>query len=160
MASHIESATQRPLFPNERRVQKRHTIAAVVYFLYGVFYLFGAQYLVSMRATQRGMSNSRLFFILGVVLTIVLPLLIHSRFTLMLHLGWKPQVPSKTFCLNLTLILGLLVTARVVALLRGGLYTQTPLHTAALGIAAVTAGCLIWAGLSRPAWVSRNAQGP
>lgn len=151
--------TQRPTVPAGDSLQKRHTVAALVYFLYGVFYLFGAQYLTSMQMTQRGMSHSKLFFFIGGVITMLFPLLIYSRFALALSLWWKPQAQRKTLFISFTLLLGLLVMARVMALLRGGLYTKTPLHTAALIIAAINAACLLWAGLSRPAWVTRDAQG-
>jgi hypothetical protein len=36
------------------------------------------------------------------------------------------------------------------------LYLKTPLHTVALMVAAVNAACLIWAGVSRPFWVTRE----
>ena len=61
---------------------------------------------------------------------------------------------------GLTLLLGLLVVARVMALWRGGVFMKTPLHTAALIIAAINAACLLWAGLSKPMWVTRESQGP
>ena len=161
MARHPETtAIQRPTASAGEALQKRHTVAAFVYFLYGVFYLFGAQYLTSMQMTQRGMSNSRLFFFLGGVITILFPLLIYSRFALALSLWWKPQAQRNTLFISFTLLLGLLVVARVMALLRGGLYTKTPLHTAALLIAAINAVCLFWAGLRRPVWITRVAQGP
>jgi hypothetical protein len=135
-------------------------VAAIVYFLYGVFYLFGAQYLTSMQATARGLSNPRLFFVLGAVITILFPLLIYSRFALALSLWWKTSAHRKTLFINFTLLLGLLVVARVMALLRGGLFLKTPLHTAGLIIAAINAACLLWAGLSKPGWVTHEAQGP
>src|SRR5262249_21127777 len=69
--------------------QQRYTIAALVYFLYGLFYLFGAQYLTSMQATERAMPNPRLFFALGTLLVVLLPPLIYSRFALALSLYWK-----------------------------------------------------------------------
>jgi hypothetical protein len=150
---------QHPTAPAGDALQKRHTVAALVYFLYGVFYLCGAQYLTSMQMTQRGMSNPKVFFFLGGVLTVLLPLLIYSRFALALSLWWKPQAHRKTLFISFTLILGLLVVARVIVLLRGGLYTKTPLHTAALIIAAITATCLLWAGLSQPVWVRHDAEG-
>jgi hypothetical protein len=140
-------------------IQQRHTIAAVVYFLYGVFYLFGAQYLTSMQATQRSMANASLFFVLGGIIAIVFPLLIYSRLALAVSLYWQPQAQRKTLFVNFTLLLGLMVIARVVALLRGGLYLKTPLHTAALIVAALNAACLVWAGLSQPFWVTRDTQG-
>ncbi len=160
MARCTDTTTQSPVVPNWERIQKRHTVAAVVYFLYGVFYLLGAQYLTSMRMTERGMSNSSLFFVLGATIAILFPLLIYSRFALALSLWWKPRAQRKTLFLNFTLILGLLVILRVIALLRGGLYTKTPLHTAALIIAAMNAACLVWASASQPLWISRESQGP
>ena len=84
MARCTDTTTQSPVVPNWERIQKRHTVAAVVYFLYGVFYLLGAQYLTSMRMTERGMSNSSLFFVLGATIAILFPLLIYSRFALAL----------------------------------------------------------------------------
>ncbi len=160
MARCTDTTTQSPVVPNWERIQKRHTVAAVVYFLYGVFYLLGAQYLTSMRMTERGMSNSSLFFVLGATIAILFPLLIYSRFALALSLWWKPRAQRKTLFLNFTLILGLLVILRVIALLRGGLYAKTPLHTAALIIAAINAACLVWASASQPLWISRESQGP
>ena len=160
MARCTDTTTQSPVVPNWERIQKRHTVAAVVYFLYGVFYLLGAQYLTSMRMTERGMSNSSLFFVLGATIAILFPLLIYSRFALALSLWWKPRAQRKTLFLNFTLILGLLVFLRVIALLRGGLYAKTPLHTAALIIAAINAACLVWASASQPLWISRESQGP
>lgn len=160
MARCTDTTTQSPVVPNWERIQKRHTVAAVVYFLYGVFYLLGAQYLTSMRMTERGMSNSSLFFVLGATIAILFPLLIYSRFALALSLWWKPRAQRKTLFLNFTLILGLLVILRVIALLRGGLYAKTPLHTAALIIAAMNAACLVWASASQPLWISRESQGP
>jgi hypothetical protein len=153
------STTQPAVAPPRADLQKRHTVAALVYFAYGVFYLFGAQYLTSMQATTRGMANPRLFFFLGGVITLLFPLLIYSRFALALSLRWQAQAHRTTLFVNFTLLLGLLVVARIVALLRGGLYTKTPWHTAALLIAAINAACLLWAGLGRPVWISREAQG-
>ena len=161
MARHTDIAPGQGITASsQERLHKRHTIAAMVYFLYGVFYLFGAQYLTSMQATERGMASPTLFFIIGGVIAMLFPLLIYSRFALGLSL-WR-QSPSHrtTLFINFTLLLGLLVVARVVALLRGGIYAKTWLHTAALIIAALNAACLLWAGLSRPAWVSRDSQGP
>ena len=140
----------------EERIRKRHTVAAIVYFLYGLFYLFGAQYLTSMGATARGMAHPRVFFIIGAIITVLFPLLIYSRFALALSLVWPPRSTRKTFYINFTMLLGLLVIARVIALLRDGLFLKTPLHTAGLLVAAINAACLVWAGLSRPCWLSRN----
>ena len=161
MARHTETISPQPAgLSLWEKLQKRHTIAAVVYFLYGVFYLFGAQYLTSMRMTERGMSNPSLFFVIGAVIAVLFPLLIYSRFALALSWWWTPRQQRKTLLVNFTFLLGLLVVARVVALLRGGLFLKTPLHTAALIIAVLNAACLLWAGLSKPVWVTRTEQGP
>jgi hypothetical protein len=160
MAGQTETVAQRLPTPNWEQIQRRHTLAAVVYFLYGLFYLFGAQYLTSMREVERGMSNASLFFIIGGVIAVLFPLLIYSRFALALSLWWKPQAQRKTFFLSFTLLLGILVVLRVLALVREGLYAKTPLHTAALIIAAINAVCLIRAGFSQPAWIARESQGP
>ena len=144
---------------NWAQIQRRHTIAAVVYFAYGIFYLFGAQYITSMQATQRGMSNAPLFFTIGAIIAVLFPLLIYSRFALALSLAWRPRSLRKTLYVNFTLLLGLLVVMRVIALLRGGLYAKSPLHTAALLIAAVNAACLLWAGFSQAIWVTREPEG-
>ena len=146
-----------PLLPAGKQVQQRYTLAALVYFLYGLFYLFGAQYLTSMRATERGMSNPTLFFALGALLVVLLPPLIYSRFALALSLYWRPQTQRKTLFVDFTLLLGCLVIMRVIALLHGRLYLKTPLHTAALVVAVINATCLVWAGVSRPVWVTREA---
>lgn len=160
MTGQPQTSTPPSASPQWHRIQKRHTLAAIVYFLYGVFYLFGAQYLTSMRMAERGMSQASLFFVIGGVITVLFPLLIYSRFALGLSLWWHRQEQRKTLCISFTLLLGCLVLLRVLALLRGGLYTKTPLHTAALIVAMITATCLIWASLSRPVWVTRDTQGP
>lgn len=159
MASHTETTSQLSTCPSWERIQRRHTIAAVVYFLYGVFYFFGAQYLTNMQMAQRGMSHPSVFFIIGALIAILFPILIYSRFALALSLWWQPQAQRKTLFISFTLILGILVIARVAALLRSGLYTKTWLHTAALFIAAINATCLVWAGISRPVWITRDAEG-
>jgi hypothetical protein len=46
---------------------------------------------------------------------------------------------------------------RVVALIHGKLYLKTPLHTVALIVAVINATCLVWAGVNRPVWVTREA---
>jgi len=154
MARRTDSITQ--VVPSRQdHGQQRHTIAALVYFVYGIFYLFGAQYLTSMQAAQRGMANPRLFFVLGGIITVVFPLLIYSRFAL--ALSWRPRAHRQTLYINFTLLLGLLVIARVIALLRGGLFMKSGLHTVALVVAAINATCLVWAGMSRPVWVTREA---
>jgi hypothetical protein len=155
-----ESTKTRTLYahsPAGKSQQRRYTIAALVYFLYGLFYLFGAQYLASMQATERAMSNPRLFFALGALLVVLLPLLIYSRFALALSLYWQPQTQRKTLFVDFSLLLGCLVIMRVLALLHGQLYLKTPLHTVALIVAVINATCLVWAGVSRPVWVTREA---
>ena len=82
MASPIETVPPSSTTPAWERIQRRHSIAALVYFLYGVFYLFGAQYLTNMQMTERSMSGSSAFFIVGAAIAIVFPLLIYSRFAL------------------------------------------------------------------------------
>jgi predicted membrane protein len=42
----------------------------------------------------------------------------------------------------------------------GQLYLKTPLHTIALIVAVINATCLIWAGMSRPVWVTRESVEP
>ena len=146
--------------PAGKSQQRRYTVAALVYFLYGLFYLFGAQYLTSMQATERAMSNPRLFFALGALLVILLPPLIYSRFALALSLYWRPQTQRKTLFVDFTLLLGCLVLMRVIALIYGQLYLKTSLHTIALIVAVINAICLIWAGMSRPVWVTRESVEP
>ncbi|MDH3599548.1 MAG: hypothetical protein OEU26_07895 [Candidatus Tectomicrobia bacterium] len=159
MASHTAETTDAAP-RNSARIQRRHTIAAVVYFLYGLFYLFGAQYITSMvESTGRGPSNSWLFFVLGGVIAVLFPLLIYSRFAFAFSLRWPFSSQRKTVYISFTLLLGILVVARVAALFNGGLYLQTRLHTAALVIAAINAAVLLWAGLSQPAWITRDAEG-
>ena len=128
----------------------------MVYFLYGLFYLFGAQYLTGMQATERGMGNPRLFFVLGGIFTVLFPLLIYSRFALALSLYWRPRAQRQTLYINFTLLLGLLVLARIIFLLRGGNFMKSILHTGALVVAAINATCLVRAGVSRPVWVTRE----
>ena len=159
MASPTAETTNATL-RHSQRIQRRHTIAAVVYFLYGLFYLFGAQYITSMvESTGRGSSNSWLFFVLGGVIAVLFPLLIYSRFAFAFSSRWPPSLQRKTVYISFTLLLGILVVARVAALINGGLYMKTPLHTAALVIAAINAAVLLWAGLSQPAWITRDAEG-
>jgi len=143
--------------PRQDHVQQRHTIAALVYFVYGVFYLFGAQYLMSVQAAQRGMSNPMFFFVLGGVIALLFPWLIYRRWAILLPYFWQPRAQRKTLRIDFTLLLGLLVLLRVIALIRGGVFLKTWLHTAALVVAALNATCLMWAGLSRPVWITRAA---
>ena len=157
MAESTKTTTFSALPPTGKPLQRRYTLAALAYFFYGLFYLFGAQYLTNMQATERAMSNPGLFFALGALLVILLPPLIYSRFALALSLYWRPQAQRKTLFVDFTLLLGCLVIMRVIALIHGKLYLKTPLHTVALMVAAVNAACLIWAGVSRPFWVTREA---
>lgn len=149
-----------PATPAWDTLQRRHALAAVIYFIYGLVYLFGAQYLTNMQGATRGMENPRFFFLLGGVIAILFPLLIYSRFALALSFWWQPRAHRKTLFINIALILGLLVVGRVVVLLRAGLFLKTPLHTVALLIAVLNAACLLWAGLSKPVWITRDTQGP
>lgn len=157
MARSTQTTTLHSLPPGGKHIQQRYTLAALVYFLYGLFYLFGAQYLTNMRATERAVSNPRLFFVLGALLVVLLPPLIYSRFALALSLYWKPQTQRKTLFVDFTLLLGCLVIMRVIALIYGKVYLKTPLHMVALIVAVINATCLVWAGVSRPVWVSREA---
>ena len=149
-----------PALPEQKRIQQRYTIAAVVYFLYGMFYLFGAQYLTSMQATRRGMGNPRLFFVLGGAIAILVPWLIYRRWAMPLPYFWQPRAQRKTLRVDFTLLIGFLVLLRVLALIRGGVFLKTWWHTAALVVATMNATCLIWAGVSRPVWVTRAAGKP
>jgi len=142
------------------RIQRRHSIAAIVYFIYGLFYLFGAQYITGAGMTARGMSTGATrWYVLGGVVAVVFPLLIHRMFALGLSLGWPKRMQRSTWYINFTLILGLMVAVRVYALIKLEFYTQSPLHIAGLLIAAINAAVLLWAGLSRPCWISRHSEG-
>lgn len=138
-----------------RPAPHRSTIAAVVYFLYGLCYLFGAQYLTSLQDTQRSMGNAQVFFLLGGVVALTFPLLIFSRFAL--AFSWSRRQQRLTLSVDFTFLLGLLVVLRVVALLRNDLWLKSPLHTTAVLLAACNAACLLWAGLARPVWITRQA---
>ena len=146
-----------PALPEPERIQQRHTMAAVVYFLYGIFYLFGAQYLMSIQAAQRGMSNPMVFFVLGGAIALLFPWLIYRCWAIPLPYFWQPRAQRKTLRVDFTLLVGFLVLLRVIALVRGGVFLKTWLHTVALVVAAINATCLVWAGLSRPVWVTRAA---
>jgi hypothetical protein len=102
-----------------------------------------------MQATERAMSNPRLFFALGALLVALLPPLIYSRFALALSLYWKPQTQRKTLFIDFTLLLGCLVIMRVMALIHGKLYLKTPLHTVALIVAVINATCRLGWGDDR-----------
>ena len=142
------------------RIQRRHTIAAVVYFIYGLFYLFGAQYVTSMGLSGRGSSTSApLFYVIGGAIAIVFPLLVHRMFALGLSLSWPKRMQRSTWYISFTLILGLMVAVRVYSLIKLGFYAKSPLHITGLLIAAINAAGLLWAGLSRPCWISRQVEG-
>src|SRR6266446_1795712 len=160
MAKSTKTTTLYALSPTGKPLQQRYTIAASVYFLYGVCYFFGAQYFMSMQDTERGMAYaaySTFFFILGSLITVLFPLLIYSRFALAVSWYWRPHAQYKTLYINFTLLLGLLVIFRIYLLLRGNIFMKTPLHMAALIVTFINATCLVWAGVSRPVWVTREA---
>ena len=144
--------TQPSASPLRDPLQTRHNIAAIVYFIYGVYYLFGAQYLTSMQSTERAMSNPRVFFILGAIITIAFPFLIYRRTGIGISFLQRASGRHRSYQISFTLLLGLLVCARVAALLRGGLYLKSSLHTIALVLAAINAVFLLWAGLSQAWW--------
>ena len=160
MAKSTKATTLYTLSPTGKPLQQRYTIAASVYFLYGVCYFFGAQYFMSMQDTERGMAYgaySTFFFILGGLITILFPCLIYSRFALAISWYWRRHAQYKTLHISFTLLLGLLVIFRIYVLLRGNVFMKTPLHMAALIVTVINATCLIWAGVSRPIWVTREA---
>ena len=160
MARSTETTTLHPLPPGGKRLQQRYTIAAIVYFLYGVSYFFGSQYFMIMQDTERGMAYaaySTFFFILGGLITVLFPLLIYNRFALAVSWYWRLHAQYKTLHISFTLLLGLLVIVRIIFLWRGNVFMKTPLHTAALIVTVINATCLVWAGVSRPVWVSREA---
>lgn len=140
----------------EQRLQKRHTIAAVVYFLYGLFYLFGAQYLTTMGMSARGASSSKAWFLIGGIILIVFPLLIYKRFAIGLSL-WSKAQQYKTLWINFTLLLGVAVSLKIFGLLRGALYMESPLHMAGLIVVIINTMSLLWAGLSKPVWTTRHS---
>ena len=152
--------TQPPARPAETPLQKRHTIAAIVYFIYGIYYLFGAQYLTSMQSTQRGMSNPTAFLILGGIIAVTFPFLIYRRTGIGVSFLHRASGQHRSYQISFTLLLGLLVCARVVALLRGGLYLKSPLHTAALVLTVINAACLLWAGLGQAWWRIEATENP
>jgi hypothetical protein len=144
--------TQPPAAPVQDRLQIRHTLAAVVYFIYGGYYLFGAQYLTSMQSTERAMSNPNVFFILGGIIAVAFPILIYRRTGIGVSFLQRASGRHRSYQISFTLLLGLLVCARVAALLRGGLYLKSPLYTIALVLAAINAAFLLWAGLGQAWW--------
>src|SRR5438552_10868545 len=160
MAKSAKTMTLYALSPTGKPLQQRYTIAASVYFLYGVCYFFGAQYFMSMQDTERGMAYaaySTFFFILGGLITILFPCLIYSRFALAISWYWRRHAQYKTLHISFTLLLGLLVIFRIYVLLRGNIFMKTPLHMAALIVTFINATCLGRAGVSRPIWVTREA---
>ncbi len=162
MASHVDTTSDAQATPNEHqaRIQSRHTIAAIVYFIYGLFYLFGAQYVTAMGMSSRvTSSNAPVFFIIGGVIAILFPILIYRVFAFRLPLGWLKQMRQSTLHISFTLLLGLAVIARVISLIRLEFYAKSPLHIAGLIIVVINAACLLWAGLSKPAWISRKSGG-
>lgn len=159
MAKSTQTTTFYALPPTGKPLQQRYTLAATVYFLYGACYLFGSQYFMSMQDTQRGMayaSYATFFFVAGGLITVLFPLLIYSRFAFAVSWYWRPHTQYKTLSINFTLLLGLLVLFRIYWLLRDNVFMKTPLHTVAFIVTVVNAACLIWAGMSRPFWVTRE----
>ena len=162
MASHVDATPHPQVEAHSRaaRIQRRHAIAAIVYFIYGLFYLFGAQYITDAGVTSRGMSTGATkWYILGGAVAVVFPLLIHRMFAFGLSLSWPKRMQRSTWHLSFTFILGLMVAARVYSLLKLEFYAKSSLHKTGLLIAAINAACLLWAGLSRPCWISRQAEG-
>lgn len=156
MASSTQTPDAQILRFHSAPAQWRYTLAALVYFGYGLVYLFGAHYLTNMQMSERAMPNSQGYFIIGAVLVLLLPWLIYRRFAL--ACAWySPRYGHQTTVgLDFTLLLGCLVSARVVALVWGQSYLKTPLHTVACVVALLTATCLLWAGFSRPWWSRRD----
>ena len=160
MVKSTKTTTFSALHSTGKPLQQRYTIAASVYFLYGVCYLFGSQYFMSMQDTQRGMtyaSYATFFFVVGGLITVLFPLLIYSRFAFAVSWYWRPHARYKTLSISFTFLLGLLVLLRIYWLLRDNVFMKTPLHTVAFIVTVVNAACLIWAGVSRPFWVTREA---
>ncbi len=162
MASRVDTTPDVPVTTSGRaaRIQRRHTIAAVVYFIYGLFYLFGAQYVTGMEMSERSTSsNSPIFFAIGGAIAVLFPLLIHRIFAFGLSLSRFKRMQRSTVYLSFTLILGLLVVGRVYSLIQLEFYAKSPLHIAGLLIAAINAAFLLWAGFSRPAWIASQSEG-
>lgn len=139
-------------------LQWRHNIAAAVYFLYGLVYLFGAQYLTTMGMSARGMVNSKLWFAIGTVILIVFPWLIYKQFSIGLSLWNKSRQSYTTLSISFTLLLGIAVCLKIYGLLRGALYTKTLLHTAGLVVVVINATVLLWTALGKPMWITRHPQ--
>src|SRR5438034_2393397 len=163
MAESTKTTMLYTLSPTGESQQQRYTVAASVYFLYGVCYFFGSQYFMSMQDTERGMAYAAyatFFFIVGGLITVVFPWLIYSRFALAVSWYWRPHAQYKTLHISFTMLLGFLVIFRSYLLLRSNAFMKTPLHMTALIITVINATCLIWAGVSRPVWVTNESVEP
>ena len=163
MAESTKTTMLYALSPAGKSQQQRYTVAALVYFLYGVCYFFGSQYFMSMQDTERGMAYAAyatFFFIVGGLITVVFPLLIYSRFALAVSWYWRPHAQYKTLHISFTMLLGFLVFFRGYVLLHSNAFMKTPLHMAALIITVINATCLFWAGVNRPVWVTRESVEP
>ena len=161
MAKSTKTTTFYTLPPTGKPLQQRYTHCRHASIFFTVLcYLLGSQYFMSMQDTQRGMayaSYATFFFVLGGLITVLFPLLIYSRFAFAVSWYWRPHAQYKTLSINFTLLLGLLVIFRIYWLLRDNVFMKTPLHTAAFIVTVINAACLIWAGVSRPFWVTREA---
>lgn len=158
MSEQIETArAATPSVSDDHRLQQRHTIAAVVYFLYGLFYLFGAKYLTTMGMGARGMPHSNLWFGIGTLILLLFPILIYKQFAIGLSVWRKARRQYHTLWINFTLLLALAVSGKIYALLHAGLYARTPIHTAGLIVVVINAISLLWAGLSKPVWTTRHS---
>ena len=157
MGPSTQSSAYQTVPSSNTPVPWRYTLAALVYFLYGLFYFFGAQYFINMQPTERTMSNSLWFSVLGGLLVVLLPWLIYQRF--MFAFSWcaRRRAERKSLFIDFTLLLGCLVSLRVIALLVSRTYLKTPWHTAALIIACINAACLLWAGARQPGWIQRES---
>lgn len=139
-------------------LQRRHNIAAAVYFLYGLVYLFGAQYLTTMGMTARGMSHSKMWFAIGAMILILFPWLIYKQFSIGLSLWNKSRQAYTTLSISFTLLLAIAVCLKIYGLLRDALYTKTLLHTAGLVAVVINATVLLWAAWGKPMWITRRTQ--
>ena len=78
MAESTKTTMLYALSPAGKSQQQRYTVAALVYFLYGVCYFFGSQYFMSMQDTERGMAYAAyatFFFIVGGLILLCSPCL-------------------------------------------------------------------------------------
>lgn len=162
MTSRADTTPNAQIDANDRvaRIQRRHTLAAIVYFIYGLFYLFGAQYVTSTGMSTRGASSSApVWFVIGGVILILFPILIYRTAAIPLPLGWIKPIKWRTLHISFTLLLSLAVVARVISLIRLEFYAKSPLHMTGLIVVMINAAFLLRAGLSRPFWVSRQSAG-